>query len=237
MMRRAIETLVALALVAASATAEAQGMWNYCGPLGAYYPYVTNCPVPWQQTPAYAPGPPPPGAPPPGVAVPPGAIPPPGPVITGRPPAIPAPGPETLSPADQQRAEERQTTQHARGAEIGMQREQDAADGYRTVTVASTVAGFKKTNSRVIITGYYSSADRPATLGDSPDATARVVVIADKLARAGQSMLADCANCRITIWARKGCAKAVLGNTPDAPCFVLERVKKDTYEANTPIFR
>lgn len=118
-----------------------------------------------------------------------------------------------------------------------MQREQDAADGYRTVTVASAVAGFKKIGNRIIVTGYYVAGDRLPTLADNPDASERLMVVADKLPRAGRSMLADCRNCRITIWARKGCSKAALGDQLNAACVVVERVKKDTYEANTPIFR
>jgi hypothetical protein len=27
------------------------GWWYYCGPAGAYYPYVQSCPVPWQRVP------------------------------------------------------------------------------------------------------------------------------------------------------------------------------------------
>jgi hypothetical protein len=29
----------------------ATAYWHYCAPLGGYYPYVPNCPVPWQLVP------------------------------------------------------------------------------------------------------------------------------------------------------------------------------------------
>ncbi|MBU6468226.1 MAG: hypothetical protein KGN31_06785 [Betaproteobacteria bacterium] len=30
----------------------AQGVWYFCPSLGAYYPYVSQCPVPWQLVPS-----------------------------------------------------------------------------------------------------------------------------------------------------------------------------------------
>jgi hypothetical protein len=240
MMRPLIRAFAFFVLAAwPTGSADAQALW--CAPLGAYYPYVSTCPVPWQPAPGYAPGPSVPNYPPPLGAIPPPPPgppppPPPGPMTTA-PPLAPPRGPETLSPADQQRAEERQAAQHSYAAEIGMQREQDAADGYRTVTVASAVAGFKKIANRIIVTGYYAASDRLPTLADNPDASERLILVADKLPRAGRSMLVDCTACRITIWARKGCSKAALGDQPNAACVIIERVKKGAYEADTPIFR
>jgi len=220
------------------ATAEAQRI--YCEPLGAYYPNVTRCPVPWLQTPNYRLGPPGPYYPPPPGAdyaePPPYAYPPPPPDV-GYAPAMPRPG---VPPPARESSEEQATANRAYGAEIGMRREQDAAEGYRDVTVAGAISRFKSLgNAGVIITGYYARADRLGTLADHADETAgeRVFVEPDKLPRAGRNMLADCAHCRITIWARRGCAKSALGDQATAPCLVIERVKKDSYEANTPIFR
>jgi hypothetical protein len=220
------------------ATAEAQRI--YCEPLGAYYPNVTRCPVPWLQTPNYRLGPPGPYYPPPPGAdyaePPPYAYPPPPPDV-GYAPAMPRPG---VPPPARESSEEQATANRAYGAEIGMRREQDAAEGYRDVTVAGAISRFKSLgNSGVIITGYYARADRLGTLADHADETAeeRVFVEPGKLPRAGRNMLADCAHCRITIWARRGCAKSALGDQATAPCLVIERVKKDSYEANTPIFR
>jgi len=254
MMTRMLRVL-SLSLLMAWPLATAEAQRSYCEPLGAYYPNVTRCPVPWLQTPNYRLGPPspyypPPGAeyaqpspyaypPPPGADYarpPPYAYPPPPPDV-GYAPPIPRPG---VPPPARESSEEQATANRAYGAEIGMRREQDAAEGYRDISIAGAISRFKSMgNSGVIITGYYARADRLGTLADHADETAgeRVFVEPGKLPRAGRNMLADCAHCRITIWARRGCAKSALGDQANAPCLVIERVKKDSYEANTPIFR
>jgi len=52
-------------------------------------------------------------------------------------------------------AKSKRSRNRAYGAELGMRREQDAADGYRTMTVSRAIAGFKKMGrSGVIITAF-----------------------------------------------------------------------------------
>lgn len=212
------------------ASAAAQG---YCAALGAYYPYVRNCPGPWYPGPSYAPGYVAPGYVAPGYVAPGVASPP-----VGRAYAPPPPPPADAPPPAREATEEEANAHRADGAEIGMRREADAVEGYRTVTVAAAIRRFESMGSSgVVITGYYAPAARIATLADDPGAADRIFVVSDKLPRAGRKMLSDCSDCRITIWARKGCAKGVLGEQANAPCLVIERVKKDTYEANTTIYR
>jgi hypothetical protein len=196
----------------------------FCPSLGAYYPYVTSCPTPWVQTPSYGSG-----APPGATYLPPPPPPPPAAVYA---PNIPPPARES--------SEEQAVANRAYGAELGMRREQDAADGYRATTVSRAIAGFKKMGgSGVIITGFYARSDRLGGLADASDDSAgeRILVTPERLPHAGQALLIDCRNCQVTIWARKGCSKSVLGEEAGAACLVIERVKKGTYEANTPIIR
>jgi hypothetical protein len=215
----------------------APGMPGYYAPgvPGYYAPgvpgYVPGAPgyVPVPGGPAYEDAPPP-GA----VYVPPPGYPPP-PPGTGYVPPTARPN---VPPPARESSEEQAVANSAYRAELGMRREQDAADGFRNFTVEGAIGRYKNLGS-VIITGYYARPDKLATLADHDDANSdeRIFVVSNKLPRAGQKMLTDCQNCRITIWARKGCSKDALGDQAGAPCLVIERVKKESYEANTPIFR
>jgi hypothetical protein len=166
------------------------------------------------------PPPPPPGYPPP----PPGSA------------YAPPPPPPPVAPRAHEATEDQANANRDWGAEIGMRREEDQVEGFRTVSVANAVSRYKSLGA-VVITGYYAQGEQVATLADNPNDEGRIFVVPNKLPRAGQSMLTGCENCRITIWARKGCAKSALGEHQGDPCLVIERVKKDTYEANTTIYR
>lgn len=217
--------------------AVAQGSWNYCDPLRAYYPYVSSCPAPWRQVPALSPGPPPPNLASPG----PGAGPP--PQTSGTQPNSEVAKAEselgtTAGAAAQERSEQRQTTRQLRAAEIGTRREQDAADGYHSATVSDVLLRYKSmAHAGVVITGYYARLGQIATLADKLDSGDPVWVVSDRLTRGARKTLADCVNCRITIWARKGCSNKAIGQQTGAPCLVIDRLKKGTYEADTPILR
>jgi hypothetical protein len=252
------------AIATSIATGNAQGVRLYCDQLGGYYPNVTSCPTGWRRVvPGYVPGVPgtvyapgvygpgiyAPGVYGPGVYAPetsppinhPPASYPPAAAPSGYPTAAPASPPPGVAPHPPAPARENSEEQHvvnlSTAAEIGMRREQDAADGYRETTVANAVKRFKAIGSGLIITGYYSLVDDRAILAEKPGAENRILAVPDKLSKAGRAMLADCDDCRITIWARKGCSKSALGDQPGAPCLMIERVKKETYEANTTIYR
>ena len=243
---------------------QAQGVRLYCDGLGGYYPYVTSCPGGWHRYPGYY-GAPVPGVvyPPgayapevyaPAAPYPPGAYPTPAPpngyptVAPGYPPPPPpgasAPPPSqpgahaNLPPPARERTEEEHAANLESAAEIGMRREQDQADGFRETTLANAASKFRSIGGGFILTGYYSLAEDHALLSDKvEEAESHIFVVPDKLSKAGRAMLADCDDCRITIWAHKGCSKSALGDQSGAPCLVLERVKKGSYAANTTIYR
>jgi hypothetical protein len=228
----------------------------YCDAVGAYYPYVTSCPGGWHRFRGYAVVVPVPGMVyPPGAyapdAYPPGAYPPTAPPPGGYPAVAPAYPPSgtsappsaqpggrpNLPPPARERTEEEHAANLESAAEIGMRREQDAADGYRERTLALAASKFQSTGGGFILGGYYALAEDHALLSDKADVESHIFVVPDKLSKAGRAMLADCDGCRITIWAHKGCSKSALGDQSGAPCLVLERVKKGSYEANTTIYR
>jgi hypothetical protein len=236
---------------------QAQTLRLYCDAVGGYYPYVTSCPGGWHRFPSYS------VAPVPGMIYPPGAYapeayPPPYPPGAYAPappsgypaagsPYPPAPGASAPPPAQagarpnlpppaKERTEEEHAANLESAAELGMRREQDAADGYRETTLANAASKFRSIGG-VILTGYYALAENHALLSDKAEAESHIFVVPDKLSKAGRTMLADCDDCRITIWAHKGCSKTALGDQGGMPCLVLERVKKGTYAANTTIYR
>lgn len=230
-------------------TGQAQSVRLYCDAVGAYYPYVTSCAGGWHRFPRLTVVVPVPGTVyPPGTyapdAYPPGAYPPAAPPPSGYPAAAFPPPPQgqaggrpDLPPPARERTEEEHAANLENAAEIGMRREQDAADGYRERTLALAASKFQSTGGGFILSGYYSLAEDHALLSDKADTESHIFVVPDKLSKAGRAMLADCDECRITIWAHKGCSKSALGDQSRAPCLVLERVKKGSYEANTTIYR
>lgn len=226
-------------------TGQAQSVRLYCDAVGAYYPYVTSCAGGWHRFPRLTVV-----VPVPGVTYPPGAYPPDAyPAAPYPPTAYPPPQPgasappaqtgarPNLPPPARERTEEEHAANLENAAEIGMRREQDAADGYRERTLALAASKFQSTGGGFILSGYYSLAEDHALLSDKADTESHIFVVPDKLSKAGRAMLADCDECRITIWAHKGCSKSALGDQSGAPCLVLERVKKGSYEANTTIYR